>query len=86
MSAIMFDRFISPVEAVATSVAVPVRSTYLLRAFYWADDITAITAPHYTQACISAHITSKLCCLTSQNNQPPIIQTSKKQLLKQVQV
>jgi len=49
VSAIMLDGFISPVEAIATSVAVPVGSTYLLCAFYWTDDVTSITTSHYTQ-------------------------------------
>jgi len=51
MSAIMFDGFVSPVEAIATSVTVPVSSTYFLCAFYWTNNITLITAAHNTQTC-----------------------------------
>jgi len=54
MSAIMFNGFITSVKAIATSVAVPVSSTYLFCTFYWTDNIASITAPHYTQAFTTA--------------------------------
>jgi len=60
MSAIMFHGFVTSVETIATAVAMPVCSTYLLRAFYWTDDITPITAPHYTQAYVQQTHWSKV--------------------------
>ena len=54
MSAIMFNGFITSIEAIAASVAVPVSTTYLLCTFYWADNIAPITAPYYAQAFTTA--------------------------------